>query len=104
MLHLELQHVEILEKGYCGESPRIPIAYSMFCADFFRENGYTATLEGNLLTLACDGTEFRYAFFYKLEGIDWHRRSLVDNDRFYEVINNIVTLRLHQLVKYINRV
>jgi hypothetical protein len=102
MLYLDLMFVEVRNDNCDKLHPHFSFPDRFFSEDFFRENGYTAKLEGNLLTLDGEGHSFQFVYCYDLEGIDWSRRMTMDNARFFDVVDRIITQRLRQLVKRIN--
>lgn len=102
MLKIDLMFVEVRNGYYDKLYPHFSSPSYIFTENFFRENGYTAKLEGNLLTLEHEGHCFQYVYCYELEGIDWGRRASMDNTRLFDTADRIITQRLLQLVKRIN--
>lgn len=102
MLYVDLMFVEVRNGYYDKLHPHFSCPSRIFTESFFREYGYTAKLEGNLLTLECEGHCFQYVYCYELEGIDWGKRVSMDNTRLFDTADRIITQRLHQLVKRIN--
>lgn len=102
MLYIDLMFVEVRNDDYDKSHPHFSCPNRFFIEGFFRENGYTAKLEGNLLTLEHEGYCFQYVYCYELEGIDWGRRMNMDNTRLFDTADRIITQRLRQLVKRIN--
>lgn len=74
-------------------------------SDWYRENGYTAHKDGNLLIISRAGMNlWEYVVSYDIDGVQHcMERSAVDNTRFWQTVDRIVDIRLNQLVKYINR-
>lgn len=102
MLNIDLMFVEVRNDYYDKLQPHFSCPNRFFNENFFREYGYTAKLEGNLLTLDYEGHSFQYVYCYELEGVDWNRRLSMDNTRLFDTADRIITQRLRQLVKRIN--
>lgn len=78
---------------------------TLMLSDWYREHGYTAHRDGNLLVISQAGMNvWEYVVSYDIDGIQHYMaRSTVDNMRFWQTVDRIVDMRLNQLVKYINR-
>ena len=80
---------------------------TLVVADHYRKQGYTAELDGNLLTIRTTyGTVWQYVVTYDIDNHSHYammHRSNENSRRFWYIADNIVEQRLSRLVKYINR-
>lgn len=74
---------------------------TLLIADYYRNNGWTAELNGTMLTVrhSCGLTK-QFAVSYELSGLDCSKNR--NYNKVFATINNIVYERLHRTVRYIN--
>jgi hypothetical protein len=101
---IELHYTEINRKPDMRRN-RFPLSgNTLMLSDWYREHGYTAHRDGNLLVISrADINLWEYVVSYDIDGIQHYmERSDADNMRFWQTVDRIVDMRLNQLVKHIN--
>lgn len=78
-----------------------PMTSPVLCADYYREQGYTAKVVGNRLIITGEYVTWEYTVSYDVDGLDWFKER--SYSRIVETLTHIAQIKLYNIERYINR-